>query len=90
MATDLFEEMKNRHNWMMSYKTFTVYFNKEFKGKTPNIAQINDQNIVATATENKILDKVVTPALNTKENEKFELDPKYLALGKELSQALKK
>ena len=90
IAKDLFEEMKKRHNWMMSYKTFTIYFNKEFKGKTISFIPTNDQHVVDAAIENKILDKVVTPALNTKENEKFEPDPKYLALGKEISQALKK
>jgi len=90
IAKDLFEEMKKRHNWMMSYKTFTIYFNKEFKSKTISFTPVNDQHVTATATENKILDKVATPVLNTKENEKFEPDPKYLALGKEISQALKK
>lgn len=86
IAKDLFEEMKNKHNWMMSYKTFTIHFNKEFKSKTQNIVQINSQNIQAIKTDEKISDNA-NFVLDAKENE---IDPKLLELGRKMSAAYKK
>ena len=90
IAKDLFEEMKKRHDWMMSYKTFTVYFNKELIGKISNVAPINNQNIVAPVAENKSIDevgKVVAPAQNTKEE--FKPDQKLLDLANKIREANK-
>lgn len=87
IAKDLFEEMKKRHDWMMSYKTFTVYFNKEFKGKTPSFAPINNQNIVESVIENKSIDRVVSTVPNIEKE--FKPDPKFLDLAKKISEANK-
>ncbi|MFA5502414.1 MAG: hypothetical protein WC253_07245 [Sulfurovaceae bacterium] len=84
IAKDLFEEMKNRYNWMMSYKTFTIYFNKEFKVKTANITQTDDQNIATSTEYNESKSKVAAPNPNIKE--KFKPDPKLLELAGKMNE----
>lgn len=54
-AKSLYEEMANRHQWQMSYMSFTVYFNKEIKNKqTKPKEQKNDQVDTPTVTNKKV------------------------------------
>lgn len=81
IAKDLFEEMKKRHDWMMSYKTFTVYFNKELIGKISNVAPVIENKSIDE------VDKIVAPAQNTKEE--FKPDQKLLDLANKIREANK-
>lgn len=53
----LYNEMKEKYNWKMSYKSFTIYFNKEIKPKEeeklkePIKIQTQNNNTVKTGVE---------------------------------------
>ncbi len=87
--TELFEVLKKEKNWQMSYKTFWYHFKNEF-GNTSNLNSNKKPDSQISKNPKEFSTATQIENSNTKENEKFELNPKYLALGKEISQALKK
>ena len=87
--TELFEVLKKEKKWQMSYKTFWYHFKNEF-GNTSNLISNTKPDSQKSKNQKEFSTAAQIENSNTKEDEKFELDPKYLALGKELSQALKK
>jgi len=49
----LYEKMKEKHRWQMSYNTFTLYFNKEIKNKN---FHPTSQGENSNSKENEIVD----------------------------------
>ncbi len=49
----LYEKMKEKYKWQMSYQCFSNYFNKEIKNKTPKEKPLIDNNYQINQTKEK-------------------------------------
>jgi len=71
--TILYEEMKKRHNWSMSYWSFCKYAKKELLEESKNKTLLNDENIIqksdnSTPKNNTKVEPIILDS--TKQNEK--------------------
>lgn len=71
--TILYEEMKKRHNWSMSYWSFCKYAKKELLGDSRNKTLLNDWNIIQKSDDStQKKDAIIEPIIldYTKQNKK--------------------
>jgi len=74
----LYNEMTNKYNWKMTYKSFTIYFNKEIKQNSKNNTNTHKKNKEEIGDVNKIQNN------NTIKTEKTEIESEDARLKAEI------